>query len=158
MHHLAGAPSEVPAREVQLDRDGAVELQKRGVDTGLDAKEGVRTIGEWRLYKNAKGEKFAVCGKGWYDIDCTEATPTPVPIREIWRFFTGEDIPVCLEGVKGVHLIAKRRPDGRLAVLVNNMRGGAVGPFTAIVSGKPRMMALAAYAAEYFKADEGEAR
>lgn len=143
----AKLPSAWLARGVVLDRDGAAELQKRGVDTGLDAKEGVRTIGEWRLYKNAKGEKFAVCDKGWYEIDCTEATPTPVPVREIWRFFTCEEIPACLEGVKGVHLIAKRRPDGRLAVLVNNMRGGAVGPFALCVRGEIHEMALAAYSA-----------
>ena len=71
-------------------------------------------------------------------------------MREIWRFFTGEEIPVCVEGAKGVHLVAKRRPDGRLSVLVNNMRGGATGTFALRVCGEVREMSLAAYAAEEF--------
>ena len=121
------------------------ELKERGVDTGLDAKEGVSRIGGCSLYGNARGEKFAVSDVGWYDLDCREASPTPVPVREIWRFFTGKDIPVCIAGARGVHLIAKRRPDGSLAVLANNTRGGAVGPFTVNVPGASYDMALPAY-------------
>ena len=130
------------SRGVIIDRDGARILQQRGIDAGLDAKDGVRRIDGWRLYRNEKGGKFAVCEKGWYEIDCREATPTPVPVGEIWRFFTGEEIPVRLVGARGVHLLAKRKPDGSLAVLVNNMRGGAVGPFTVMVGGTPKVLAL----------------
>ena len=141
----AKLPKDWMNRGILIDRDGARILQQRGIDTGLDAKACVRIVDGWRLYENAKGGKFAVCEKGWYDIDCREKTPTPVPVREIWRFFTGDEIPACLSGVRGVHLIAKRRPDGSLAVLVNNMRGGAVGPFTATVGGISKTVALPAW-------------
>ena len=133
-----------------------MELQKRGIDTGLDAKSNVRIVEGWHLYTNAKGERFAIAEKGWYDLDACEASPTPVPVREIWRFFTGEEIPVCIEGAKGVHLLAKRRPDGSLAVLVDNMRAGAVGPFSMCVSGVSRMMALAAYGCRILQVDSAE--
>lgn len=132
-------------RGVLLDRDGARILRDRGVDTGLDAKEGVTTVNGWRLYANAQGEKFAVSEKGWFELDCREQTATPVPVREIWKFFTGEEIPVCLEGAKGVHLLAKRRPDGALAVLVNNMRGEMSGRFELMFGETRRMKELPAF-------------
>ena len=141
----ATLPKEWLTRGVLIDRDGARILKERGVDTGLDAKEGVSRIGGWSLYENARGEKFAVSEVGWYDLDCREASPTPVPVREIWKFFTGKDIPVCLAGARCVHLIAKRRPDGSLVVLANNTRGGAVGPFAVNVPGASYGMALPAY-------------
>lgn len=141
----ATLPKEWLMRGVLIDRDGARILKERGVDTGLDAKEGVSRIGGWSLYENARGEKFAVSEVGWYDLDCREASPTPVPVREIWRFFTGKDIPVCLAGARGVHLMAKRRPDGSLVVLANNTRGGAVGPFAVNILGASYGMALPAY-------------
>lgn len=131
-------------RGVLLDRDGAQTLQKRGVDVGLLAAD-ARNIDGWRLYQNAKGEKFAVSEKSWYELDCSEETPTAVPVREIWRFFTGQEIPIRLTGARGVHLLAKRRPDGALAVLVNNMRETTAGPFDIFVSGKPRSMTLKGY-------------
>ena len=140
-------------RGVLTDRDGARILQGRGVDVGIEAKDGVRIVEGWRLYVNAKGEKFAVAEKGWYELDGREASPTPVPVREIWRFFTGEDIPICLEGAHGAHLLAKRRADGTLAVLVNNMRAGAVGPFVMSVSGTSRSMALSAYGCRILQVD-----
>ena len=143
-------------RGVLTDHDGACILRERGVDIGFEAKSGVRTIDGWRLYTNAKGEKFAVAEKGWYNLDAREASPTQVPVREIWRFFTGEEIPVCIEGAKGVHLLAKRRPDGSLAVLVNNMRSGAVGPFSVFVSSTSRKMALAAYGCRILQVDSAE--
>ena len=151
----ATLPKEWLTRGVLVDRDGARILKERGVDTGLDAKEGVSRIGGWSLYENASGEKFAVSDVGWYDLDCREASPTPVPVREIWRFFTGKHIPVCLAGARGVHLIAKRRPDGSLAVLANNMRGGAVGPFTVNVPGASYDMALPAYGCRTLKVGGG---
>ena len=141
----AKLPMEWLTRGVLVDRDGARILQDRGVDTGMDAKEGVSRVDGWSLYANARGEKFAVSDKGWYDLDGREASPTPVPVREIWRFFTGDELPACVVGARGVHLLAKRRPNGSLAILVNNMRGGAVGPFSVYVSGTARMMALPAY-------------
>ena len=141
----AKLPKDWMDRGILIDRDGAIILQQRGIDTGLDAKAGVCIVDGWRLYKNAKGWKFAVCEKGWYDIDCREKTPTTVPVREIWRFFTCEEIPACLSGVRGVHLLAKRRPDGSLAAIVNNMRGGAVGPFTVTVGGISKVVALPAW-------------
>ena len=152
----AKLPTAWLGRGVLTDRDGAVELQKRGIDTGLDAKSNVRIVEGWHLYTNAKGEKFAVAEKGWYELDAREASPTPVPVREIWRFFTGEDIPVCIEGAKGVHLLAKRRPDGSLAVLVDNMRAGAVGPFTVQIPGSSCNMALATYGCRILQADRAE--
>ena len=95
-----------------IDRDGAAILRGRGVD--MDAANGVHRIGAWRLYRNAKDQAFAVADKGWQELDCREATPDPVPVRDIWRFFTGKEIPVCVEHG---NIIAKRRPDGSLAVL-----------------------------------------
>ena len=152
----ATLPTEWLARGVLIDRDGARILQSRGVDTGLDAKEGVSRVDGWNLYTNAKGEKFAVSEKGWYDLDGREASPTPVPVRAIWKFFTGKEIPVCIEGAKGLHLMAKRRPDGSMAVLVNNLRGGAVGPFTLSVSGTSRRLALPAYGFRILHANVAE--
>ena len=70
---------------------------------------------------------------------------TAVPVREIWRFFTGQEIPIRLTGARGVHLLAKRRPDGALAVLVNNMHETTAGPFDVFVSGKPRSVTLKGY-------------
>ena len=64
------------------------ELHARGIDTGLDATSGVRLVDGWRLYANAKGQRFAVSEKSWYDFDCREASPTSVPVDEIWRFFS----------------------------------------------------------------------
>ena len=139
------------SRGVLLDRDGAEILEARGVATGLKAGEkGVRRIGCWRLYRNADGGKFAVAEKSWHELDCTEATPTPVPVDEIWRFFTGGDLPVRITGAKGLHLMAKLRKDGKLAVLVNNMRGDASGSFSISISGKPRRIDLAPYASTAF--------
>ena len=86
-----------------------------GID--MDAADGIRRIGIWSLYRNAKGQAFAVADKGWQELDCREATPDPVPVRDIWRFFTGEEIPVCAEHG---NIIAKRRPDSTLAVLKVN--------------------------------------
>ena len=48
---------------------------------------GLRTVG------GAGGGKFAVCDKGWAEIDCGEATHDVVPIHDIWRFFSGEEFP-----------------------------------------------------------------
>ena len=139
------------SRGVLLDRDGSEILEARGVATGLKAGEkGVRRIGCWRLYRNADGGKFAVAEKSWHELDCTEATPTPVPVDEIWRFFTGGDLPVRITGAKGLHLMAKLRKDGKLAVLVNNMRGDASGSFSIFISGKPRRIDLAPYASTAF--------
>ena len=114
---FATLPTQWLSRGVVLDREGAAILRSRGVDTGEGAAGSVRRIGSWSLGENAAGGKFAVCDKGWTEIDCGEATPEPEPVREIWRFFTGEDIPVCAKGACGVHLLAKRRTDGALAVL-----------------------------------------
>jgi len=41
--------------------------------------------------------------------------------------------------------LAKRRPDGALAVLVNNMRETTAGPFDIFVFGKPRSVTLKGY-------------
>ena len=103
------------SRGVVLDRDGAAILRERGID--MDAADGIRRIDAWSLFRNAKGQAFAVADKGWQELDCREATPDPVPVRDIWRFFTGEEIPVCAEHG---NIIAKRRPDGTLAVLKVN--------------------------------------
>ncbi len=101
-------------RGVLVDRDGAAILRARGVDTG-DASP-VQRIGAWRLCRNGRGEPFAIADKGWREFDCREATPDPVPLREIWRFFTGDEIPVCQDGPERGNIIAKRRPDGSIAV------------------------------------------
>ena len=77
-------------------------------------------------------------------------------MREIWKFFTGKEIPVCLEGAKGLHLMAKRRPDGSLTILVNNMRGGAVGPFTVHHRGSSRILALPAYGCQMLQVVDAE--
>jgi hypothetical protein len=111
----ATLPEDWLSRGVVLDRDGAALLRGRGID--MDAVDGIRRIGAWSLYRNARGQAFAVADKGWQELDCREATPDPVPVRDIWRFFTGEDIPVCAEHG---NIIAKRRPDGTLAVLQVN--------------------------------------
>jgi hypothetical protein len=103
------------SRGVVLDRDGAAILRGRGID--MDAADGIRRIGAWSLYRNAKGQAFAVADKGWQELDCREASPDPVPVRDIWRFFTGEEIPVYAEHG---NIIAKRRPDGTFAVLKVN--------------------------------------
>lgn len=141
----ASLPKDWLKRGVLVDRDGARILQARGIDTGLDAKTGVTAVGGWRLFVNAQGEKFAVSEKGWFDLDCREQSATPVPVREVWKFFTGREIPVCLTGAKGVHLLAKRRPDGALAVLANNVRGEAVGPFSLRVNGSSLTLTLPSY-------------
>ena len=141
----ATLPGEWMKRGVLIDRDGARILSERGIDTGIDAKKGASKIGVWSLYTNASGEKFAVSDKGWYDLDGSEASPTPVPVREIWRFFTGEELPVHVTRAHGVHLLAKRRPDGSLAILLNNMCEKATGSFTVFVNGIPRQMSLEAY-------------
>lgn len=133
------------SRGVMLDRDGARILQARGIDTGLDATSGVRRVDGWRLYANAKGQHFAVSEKSWYDLDCREASPTSVPVDEIWRFFTGRDLPVRVSGAIGVHLIAKRRPDGTVVALVNNMTDKATTPFSVTAGGAARTMTLPAY-------------
>ena len=133
------------SRGVLLDRDGARILQARGIDTGLDATSGVRLVDGWRLYANAEGQRFAVSEKSWYDLDCREASPTSVPVDEIWRFFTDRDMPARVSGARGVHLIAKRRPDGTVVALVNNMTDKATQPFKMTAGGAARTMALPAY-------------
>jgi hypothetical protein len=52
--------------------------------------------------------------------------------------------------------MAKRCPDGSLAVLVNNMRGGAVGPFSLSVSGTARRLALPAYGCRMLQVNVAE--
>jgi hypothetical protein len=52
--------------------------------------------------------------------------------------------------------MAKRRPDGSLAILVNNLRGGAVGPFTLSVSGTSRLLALPAYGCRILQVNTAE--
>ena len=86
----ATLPAQWLRRGVVLDRDGANLLRGRGVD--MDAEGGIRSIGEWSLFRNAEAGQFAVCDKGWMELDCREATHDSVPFREIWRFFTGADI------------------------------------------------------------------
>lgn len=100
------------SRGVVLDYDGAAILRGRGID--MEAADDVLRIGGWCLYRNAKGQSFAVANKGWRELDCREATHDSVPVRDIWRFFTGEEIPVC--GENG-NIIAKLHPDGTAAVL-----------------------------------------
>jgi hypothetical protein len=102
------------SRGVVLDRDGAAILRGRGVD--MNAAGNALRIGAWSLFRNAKGQAFAVADKGWRELDCREATRDEVPIRDIWRFFTGEEIPAC---DKSGNIIAKRRPDGSLAMLAH---------------------------------------
>ena len=149
----AALPRDWMKRGVVVDRDGARILRDRGIDTGIDSEKGVSRVAGWGLYANARGEKFAVSDRGWYDFDGSEASPTPVPVREIWRFFTGEELPVCVAGARGVHLLAKRRPDGSLAILLNNTREEAAESFTVSVNGAPRQMSLAAYGAAFFSHD-----
>ena len=79
-----------------------------------------------------------------------------MPVRAIWKFFTGKEIPVCVEGAKGLHLMAKHCPDGSLAVLVNNLRGGAIGPFTLSVFGTSRLLALPAYGCRMLQVNVAE--
>lgn len=141
----AQLPLEWLRRGVVLDRDGAAILEERGVDTGSGAQDKSRRVGEWRLYENASGGRFAVCDRSWYDMDGRAASPTPVPADEAWRFFTGGEIPVRLVGAKGVHLLAKRRRDGSLAVLLNNTSGAPSGPFTVVVGGVPRTVDIPGY-------------
>ena len=92
---VATLPLEWLSRGVVLDRDGAEILRGRGMDLGDSVEKEVLRIGAWRLSRNGAGGAFAVCDKGWRELDCREESPDPVPVREIWRFFTGEDIPVC---------------------------------------------------------------
>lgn len=140
----ASLPEAGMKRGVLLDREGARILKARGIEMG---SEPVSEVEGWRLFVNAKGEKFAVSDKDWFDLDAREASATVVPVRAIWRFFTGEEIPVCLTEAKGVHLLAKRRADGTLAVLLNNMRGESVGPFTLTINGVSQRLTLPAYGA-----------
>jgi hypothetical protein len=150
----ATLPREWMKRGVLVDRDGARILSERGIDTGIDAKEGVSRIGVWCLYTNASGERFAVSNKGWYNLDGSEKSPTPVPVCEIWRFFTGEELPVYLAGAHGIHLLAKCRPDGSLAILLNNTCEEATRSFAVSVNGVPRQMSLAAYGSAFFSTAE----
>lgn len=86
----ATLPVEWLRRGVVLDRDGAKILRERGIDTGVGAPTG--HIGAWSLCRNSEGGLFAVCDKGWQELDCRETTHDAVPFREIWRFFTGSDM------------------------------------------------------------------
>ena len=90
----ATLPAEWTRRGVVLDRDGERILRERGLDTGAEASGEARRIGAWTLRRGAAGGAFAVCDKGWTELDCREATHDAVPFRDIWRFFTGEEIPV----------------------------------------------------------------
>ena len=101
------------SRGVVLDCDGAAILRERGID--MDAAGDALRIGTWRLFRNAKGQAFAVADKDWRELDCRETTHDLVPVRDIWRFFTGEEIPVSGENC---NIIAKRRPDGTPAVCI----------------------------------------
>ena len=130
------------SRGVVLDREGAAFLRDRGIDTGVDAASGVRHVDGWRLYSNAKGQRFAVSEKSWYDLDYSELSPTPVPVAEIWKFLAGTELPAGISGARGVHIIAKLRTDGTLVALVNNMTGEATKPFTATVGGVSRVITL----------------
>ena len=138
----AKLPLEWLSRGVVLDQEGARLLHERGVDVGLAADSGARNVDGWRLYRNAKGQRFAVAEKTWYDLDYSAASPTPVPAGEIWKFFTGKDIPFLVSGAHGLHMIAKERSDGTPVALVNNMTEDAVGPFTVTIHGKPTFLKL----------------
>ena len=54
-------------------------------------------------------------------------------------------MPARVSGARGVHLIAKRRPDGTVVALVNNMTDKATQPFKMTAGGAARTMALPAY-------------
>ena len=130
------------SRGVVLDLEGARLMQERGVDVGLGADSAARQVEGWRLYKNGNGQKFAVAEKTWYDLDYSAASPTPVPADEIWKFFTGKDIPFLVSGAHGLHMIAKERSDGTAAVIVNNMTERETGPFTVTIHGKTTVLKL----------------
>ncbi|MBR4612144.1 MAG: hypothetical protein IKO40_05445 [Kiritimatiellae bacterium] len=85
-------PLEWISRGVILDRDGAEILRERGIELGCGAANATLRIGAWRLSRNGSGGAFAVCDKGWRELDCREGSSDPVPVREIWRFFTGEEM------------------------------------------------------------------
>ena len=131
----ARLPEEWLARGVVLDRDDARILRARGIDTGGNDAAAVHRIDAWSLYRNAKGQAFAVCDKGWQELDCGETAPEPVPVRDIWRFFTGGEIPAFRDGAKRGGIIAKRRPDGTLAILET---GCGQSPSTASPSSRHR--------------------
>ena len=79
-----GGVSGLNSHSRDQDLNASVVVWPRLLDEDALPQPVARTIGEWRLYKNAKGEKFAVCDKGWYEIDCTEATPEkPWMVKEL---------------------------------------------------------------------------
>ena len=135
-------PIEWLKRGVVLDLEGARLLHERGVDVGLGANSGARRVDGWMLYRNAMGQQFAVAEKTWYDLDYKAASPTPVPADEIWKFFTGKDLPFQVSGAHGLHMIAKERSDGTPVALVNNMTENDVGPFTVTIHGKSTVLTL----------------
>ena len=104
----ATLPAEWTRRGVVLDRDGERILRERGLDTGAEASGDARRIGAWRLWRGGAGGAFAVCDKGWRELDCREETPDPVPVREIWRFFTGEEMPERRDAAECASIAAKR--------------------------------------------------
>lgn len=142
-------PASAYARGLVLDREGAEALVKRGVDVGLG--KAAKRVGEWSLYANAQGGKFAVCDKTRHEISYEPEASRSFPANEIWRFFTGTDLPVRLEAGAGVYLLAKERPDGTFAVLVCNMRGEESGPIRVVAGGRSRSLTLAGWGFSYMK-------
>lgn len=137
-------PTSAYGRGVLLDREAAEALAKKGVDVGLGSAK-ARKVGAWSLYANATGGKFAVWDKSMYEADYSTTDAERVPAEEIWKFFTGTELPVRVDARDGVYLIAKERPDGRLALLVENMRKAPSGRFTLSVRGQAETLELPAW-------------
>ena len=129
---------------VMVDREGAWILASKGIDVGL-GKAPVKTIGAWSLYRNAKGERFAVASVPWTSpaFDYRREGPRKIPVAEIWEFLTdGRPLPVKVTGVKGVYVIAKERPDGTMAVLVCNVCDRPTDEFSVEAKGKTQKLSL----------------
>lgn len=106
-------------RGLVLDRDGARALEERGVELGRLSPD-VRRIGDWTLCRSKAG-RFAIIDRSWYTFDYSERTPTSVPVSEIWRFFTGEPLPVSVPGGRGLFVLAAEdRSSGRIQALLGN--------------------------------------
>ena len=149
----AKLPSAALKAGVMTDREGAKMLEMKGVDVGL-GNPAAQTIGRWNLYRNAKGERFAVAHAPWTSpaFDFRREGPPKIPIEDIWRFLTdGRPLPVRVRGVKGVYTVAKERPDGSLAVLVCNVCDRPTGEFSVEANGKTRTLSLPSWGFEALK-------
>ena len=136
---VLAVPRKAYARGLLIDLSAARELTRRGVDVGL--REGA----SFWLHTNAAGEKFAVIGKDCLALKYGDLSArSDVPFNDVWRYFTGHDLPFAVRGGSCAYALVKEQADGTPVALLCNVRGEA-STFEVVAKGATSKVSLPAW-------------